>query len=45
MGLWTVEVMPDNDILPPLPHPVGLTKARTRKQMKGLDIRRNRFRT
>jgi hypothetical protein len=30
-GWWTMGVIPDNDVLPPLPHPVGPAKARTRK--------------
>jgi hypothetical protein len=40
MGLWTMGVMPNNDVLHPLPHPVGLAKAGTRKWWKGSDIRR-----
>jgi hypothetical protein len=39
--LWTVGVMLDNDILPPLAHLVGLVKAGTRKQMKSSDVRKN----
>jgi hypothetical protein len=45
MGLWVIGVMPDNDIFPPLPRLVGFTKAGTRKWGKGLDVRRNWFRT
>jgi hypothetical protein len=41
MGLWIVGSMPDNDILPPLPCPVCLAKAGTRKWKKDLDVRRN----
>jgi hypothetical protein len=29
MGLWTVGVMPDIGIVPPLPRPLGLTRAAT----------------
>jgi hypothetical protein len=39
--LWIMGVMPDNEILPPLPHLVGLTKVGTRKRRKGFDVRRN----
>jgi hypothetical protein len=41
MGLWTVGVMPDNGILPPLPCPVGLAKAGTSKWSIGSDVSRN----
>jgi membrane protein DedA with SNARE-associated domain len=33
-GLWTVGVMPDNDILPPLPRPVGLAKGGTQMEAR-----------
>jgi hypothetical protein len=34
-------VMPDSDVLPPLPSPVGPAKAGTRKMRKGSNVRRN----
>jgi hypothetical protein len=39
-GLWTVGVTLDNGVLPPLPRPIGLAKAGTRKWRKGFDVRR-----
>jgi hypothetical protein len=39
-GLWAMGVMLDNGVLPPLPCPVRLAKARTRKWRKGSDVRR-----
>jgi hypothetical protein len=41
MGLWTLGVMPDNDVLPSLPHPVVLAKDGTRRRRKGSDVRRS----
>jgi hypothetical protein len=39
-GLWTVGVTLDNGVLHPLPRPIGLAKAGTRKWSKGFDVRR-----
>jgi hypothetical protein len=39
-GLWTMRIMPDNGVLPPLPRPVGLTKVGTKKMRKGSDVMR-----
>jgi hypothetical protein len=41
MGWWTVGVMPDNSVLPLLPHPVGPTKAGMSKIRKGSNVRRS----
>jgi hypothetical protein len=37
-GWWTVGVMPDNDILAPLPRPVGPAKAGMSKIRKGSNV-------
>jgi hypothetical protein len=36
MGLWIVEVIADN-LLPPLPHPVGLVKGAAMKRLRKWD--------
>jgi hypothetical protein len=41
MGLWTMGVMPDNVVLPPLLHPVGLAKAGMSKTRKGSNVTRS----
>jgi hypothetical protein len=38
--LWTVGIMPDSEVLPPLPCPVSLTKVGMMKMGKGLNVRR-----
>jgi hypothetical protein len=40
-GWWTVGVMPDSDVLPQLPHPVGPVKAEMSKTRKGFNVRRS----
>jgi hypothetical protein len=39
-GLWTMGVMLDNNVLPPLPDPIDLTKVGTMIQRNGSNNRR-----
>jgi hypothetical protein len=43
MGWWTMGVMPDSGVLPPLPCPVSPAKVETSKTRKCSNIKRNGF--